>query len=704
MSPEIIQILFFVGAVVIAVIVNGVVIRWYLRQPPPEDMLTEQIEEVVVAEVAVEMVDVPEQIAVLATAPPAAAPDAPPAEETIIPEQPDEPLPPVAVDEELPDEDLPATDEEDTPSPPAASRPPLTLEIGLYLLILIVALALRLAGLGDAPLQPGEAETAVAAWRFASGDMQTPLTPASGLLFTLMSATFWMFGSSEAQARLWPALAGSLVALGPFFFRRKLGRPVALLFAVLLAISPTMVAVSRTADSTTLVWLSLLLVAVGLSKFLDSGEQAPLWWVAVGFGLGFTAGPGFVTGLLVAILGWGVGVYLLALPITLPAGHWNTLRLSLPRMALLFALTVFVLGSAMLVYAPGLTAVGASLPAWLAGWGQSATTSPLLTLELGLLYEPFTILFALVGLWFIIEESRPARLLLTLALFGGLFSALYAGRTPADTLWLLIPLTGLVACILIRIFQGRWLQADIPLLVAQAGVLLVLLVLSWLSMASHAVNVDASIPLNLFGQQIQITAMFLSLLAIGLAIIVAILFAVGWPPEIALRAFTIAVGIVFILAQVSNLWTLNYVRPANPRELWYTGEVTISVSQLLPETLADISNRETGRPDALDLVVLDDPAGPLAWQLRHFDNARFVEALDPSIITSVVITDEFTADPILGSAYLGQTLALLAQRAEEPAPETLVRYLVYRDPPLTYHRRVIWVREDVHQLPAITQP
>ena len=60
-----------------------------------------------------------------------------------------------------------------------------------------------------------------------------------------------------------------------------------------------MVAASRTADSTMLVWLCLLGMLAGLHRFIQTGESRSLRIVAAALGAGVTAGPSFVTGVLV---------------------------------------------------------------------------------------------------------------------------------------------------------------------------------------------------------------------------------------------------------------------------------------------------------------------------------------------------------------------------------------------------------------------
>ena len=141
----------------------------------------------------------------------------------------------------------------------------------------------------------------------------------------------------------------------------------------------------------------------------------------------------FVTGVLVIGLGWGLARLLSGRQLARllsgeqlarllsggqaaqNQGHRAVIRKKMPELLLIFGVTVFVFGSALLIYAPALSAAGASVPAWLAGWRTPTSTSALLTFTLALLYEPLIVLFALPGLALLLLHDRRARLLLSWA-------------------------------------------------------------------------------------------------------------------------------------------------------------------------------------------------------------------------------------------------------------------------------------------------
>lgn len=582
---------------------------------------------------------------------------------------------------------------------PAVSLGGLTLEHGLYLVLLGVALLLRLWALGDRPLQPGEAADALAAFRFSTGQLSEPVVPSSGLLFALQSLTFLILGSSEFAARVWPALAGSLVVLSPFAFRWQLGRAQALVLSALLAVSPTFVAASRSAEPTMLAWLLLLTMLGALATFFARGGRGWLVAGAVALGLGIAAGPQFITAMVLSgvALGIAVPLNLLDLP---DDERLAELRTSLPLMIVALLLATLLGSSLFLAYAPGLTAAGASLPAWLGGFSALSTRSPLMSVGLLALYEPLVLLLGLIGIVAVLLDIGQARLFGILAVLAIVFVLAYPARQPVDALWLVLALAGLSSYALVWLLGGEWADDEPPLVAVQSSVLVLLLVFTWISLASHASgSLTTALPLRFGDMTFQFSTINLVYAGFGLTMVVAVLFAAGWPPVYAMRASAIALLVAFGLFGVRNLWGLNWVWLDNANEVWYDREVVVRDSHMLRDTIADISNQQTGRPNELALVMVDDVNGPLAWQLRDFTRLTVSETLSPYILDPIVITPGDLTSPTLGDDYLGQTLSMLHVRTAEPDLSTLGAYLVKRTlppSPPAVEQRAVWVRGDAH--------
>src|SRR3990170_3670262 len=122
-----------------------------------------------------------------------------------------------------------------SPWPAAVSW--LTVERALWGGVLLLAATLRFWDLGGLPLQVGEAARALTSWRMVQG--QGAGAVEGPLLIYGNALIFLIFGASDASARVLPALAGTVMIGLPSLLREQIGRRGALLAALLLAISPT---------------------------------------------------------------------------------------------------------------------------------------------------------------------------------------------------------------------------------------------------------------------------------------------------------------------------------------------------------------------------------------------------------------------------------------------------------------------------------
>ncbi|MEM7127724.1 MAG: hypothetical protein AAF702_15425 [Chloroflexota bacterium] len=181
----------------------------------------------------------------------------------------------------------------------------LTLERLFYAAILVVAAFIRFFNLAGEPLGTAEAATSWIAWVAAAGlgdsiteaeILAESMPPTSPLFYSLQSLLFWIAGGSDWLARFLPALAGTVLVWFIWFMRLDIGRYVAIVLALLLAIDPWLVAHSRLADGTILSILCGLVILAALSHLrrtdLPPGDLAS-WRTAglVGFGLLVVSGP-----------------------------------------------------------------------------------------------------------------------------------------------------------------------------------------------------------------------------------------------------------------------------------------------------------------------------------------------------------------------------------------------------------------------------
>src|SRR5215212_5945560 len=149
--------------------------------------------------------------------------------------------------------------------------------------VLGCATLLRLHELGARPLDPDEARVALDAFHNVGigrswGSPQSTIPGYVGLLSTV----FFLFGSSDASARLVSAIAGVALVSLCWLSWPLLGRIGALGVAALLASSPVLIESSRSAVSASLMTALLFLVLISVTRVvssLGSGERVRNYWL-----------------------------------------------------------------------------------------------------------------------------------------------------------------------------------------------------------------------------------------------------------------------------------------------------------------------------------------------------------------------------------------------------------------------------------------
>ena len=165
---------------------------------------------------------------------------------------------------------------------------PVRVTAGLLLVIMVAAGILRLFELGASPLSPSEAAEA---WAALEGEPAS----ASGLIFGINRALFWLFGADDAIARLVPALIGTALPLAAWLLAPVIGRRGALASAVLLALSPSLVFFSRSVSGVMPGLAAALLWLVALWRYRDEPSDRWLALSGIALGAGLAAGPTFIT-------------------------------------------------------------------------------------------------------------------------------------------------------------------------------------------------------------------------------------------------------------------------------------------------------------------------------------------------------------------------------------------------------------------------
>ncbi|HEU0165690.1 MAG TPA: glycosyltransferase family 39 protein, partial [Thermomicrobiales bacterium] len=230
------------------------------------------------------------------------------------------PTPPAAVPPRLPDiEDIGG--KEDEAFDPVRGGLDRRIEIGasgwyglLTVLGLLIAFGMRFSQLNIYSMAQGEAQWAYDSWALYLGK-QLPngadLPTTSPLFLLLQSLSYFLFGVTDAIARIVPAIFGLLLVVLILLLRPFLSRFAIVGMILLAAVSPTLVYTSRTSEPDILVGFCSFLFFVALLRAGAEGTKLTTTWMAVaGFAFAGTlaSGPDGVTALIAVLIGLGVAV------------------------------------------------------------------------------------------------------------------------------------------------------------------------------------------------------------------------------------------------------------------------------------------------------------------------------------------------------------------------------------------------------------
>ena len=176
--------------------------------------------------------------------------------------------------------------------------------------LVLIALGLRLWGLGERAIHYDESLHAFYSWQLFTGDgyRHEPWIhgPLQFHLNALVFATFW---DSDYTARLSYALLGAALVGLPYYLRDYLGRPAALIASVLLALSPALLYFSRYSRNDIYMAFWALALFVLMWRYLNEHKNRYLYLAAAVLALAFATKE--TAYIIVAI--FGLGLFLLSL-------------------------------------------------------------------------------------------------------------------------------------------------------------------------------------------------------------------------------------------------------------------------------------------------------------------------------------------------------------------------------------------------------
>jgi hypothetical protein len=587
-------------------------------------------------------------------------------------------------------------------------------EVIAYLALLVLALVLRLADLGSMPLMPAEAPQALAAWRvstpMASGQS---IVPPSALLFALQSMSFALLGGTEAAARVATVLAGVALVVSPALFRGLLGRGRALILSVVLLCSPVLLTVSRFSSPT--VWSMLFAVLALWGVWEWSQTRKSLYAVlalVMGAGMIFLTEPGGpVLALIIVLAG-------LIARTTQQDNRFGfqeepdaptSLLTGLPLQTglLVAALFVLVVATGFMLYPSGLSAVGETLAGAVRGFIQTNET-PLMAFIVSVFYEPFMWLLGIATVILLVRRGELTfmeRFLVVWTSLGMVASILFVGASSAHALWTTIPLTVLVSRLAMELLEVDMRPPfwDVPYWAR--GILalatLALLAICTLAVQSFARSLLESTDGTLNGVRLELSSVVLMVISVLFLILVSFMAVSLWNGRTALRGVGIGVLAFALITSLGSGWAASVAKGTDPLEPLHM-ETTSADVFLLRATLFDLADRETKGFSTMPLTVEAAQDSVLAWVVRDFVNARFIDDVNEARGETVVILSSAVV-PDLGGDYVGQDFMIgESWRLQSLSPLDALAWWTQRKVGFNAANArnvttaILWVRQDVY--------
>ncbi|MGD8585611.1 MAG: TIGR03663 family protein [Chloroflexota bacterium] len=234
---------------------------------------------------------------------------------------------------------------------PILARINFDLEKAIFLAFFILALITRLWGVGDRVVSHDESLHTQYSYQYYNGDgyAHSPLMHGP-TLFHFTALSFWLFGDSDASARIPVAIIGSILVILPYFLKQWTGSLGAIVASFLLLISPYITYYSRYIRHDIPIITAAVIVFIAILHYLRERKDKYLWWFAVGLALMFTTME--TSYIYVAIFG---SFLVVALVVRIAASPWLRERwpaVRLPLLVVVLAGILFAAGFGLQHYAP----------------------------------------------------------------------------------------------------------------------------------------------------------------------------------------------------------------------------------------------------------------------------------------------------------------------------------------------------------------
>lgn len=582
----------------------------------------------------------------------------------------------------------------------------ISVELVAYIVLAIVALLFRVAELDAVPLNDAEARQALHAWHTVS-----PHTPSefvisnSPINYWMQTFAFATLGGNEFTARWGAVLAGVLLSLSPVLFRERIGITRSFVWSVLLSLLTVPIASSRYADGTTWMMLFTVLTIWMVWRFWYSQKLSDaMWATAFITPMVLLSSPSGIPLFVILLASGWLAVWRTALsaPERLDLPGDDILQTSVKRLvefpfvqvAFIPVIVIVMVATGSMLNPSGLSTVSQLINTALTGITQSATDS---SVRLGfvalLTYEPLLIIFAIGGSWLLWKHGDVTyvdRFAVAWASIGSVGLLLYTGATASDAMWVVVPLTllasyGITELMINRLVVVLWMNnedTDGDLYSTQfwwakwiisLGVLLFLMIFAvhFLEVARGLLTLPPQIGLGeavtqLFGAQFN--EFRYSLLWIVFVMVFSmigfLLVASFWGNDTTLQGIGLGFVMFMLISGMGGAWNTAVENTDSPADLWHQSK-TANDAYLLRDTFFELADRDSQGFPLLGVSVVTDQLGVItndglvAWLLRDFSNATFVNSLDAVQGDQIILMAQTSVtEPDLGGDYVGQSFIL----------------------------------------------
>ncbi|HET7034426.1 MAG TPA: hypothetical protein VFI42_01985 [Thermomicrobiaceae bacterium] len=514
--------------------------------------------------------------------------------------------------------------------------------------VLVLAAAIRVAGLGAWPLSAGEAGIASDAYNLLHGGAVSAAGASHPLATALASLSFFLFAAGDGAARLVPLLA-SLATLALFWpLRETFSRPAVLGAALVAALSPALTFAGERLDGAALLTLASLLLLLALRRV---GRQP-------GFGNALLAGAAAALLPLSDPLGW------LALPLVagfalalLPEGE-RPAPDALPGMALGAASVVLLVSSSLLTHPAGFSDFfSASLgQLWHQQLGNLGQLWQLPAFEL-LVDELPALVFAVVGLIVGRGAARAPRLLACWSAAALVLVSLLGAKDTASYALVALPLALLAG------YGLAWLLAWVrwPVLGTFSGLGFAVALIATIAAAASALGVILDMPR---GGSFDAALKFVLLVVLILAPLLLVSIRLGRSLNGAAWPMAAMVGVALLLGLGLRTSTLlASTTDSRSGDILTAGSTSpdvgslVSRLQTVSRDLTDFKQSPLDPTGGHGLTIAADEslAEPFRWYFRDYPSFQVVpDARTVSPAPQVVIT---AAAPPQGTARAARSFA-----------------------------------------------